>query len=151
MSIGFLTAWILKILSKKNKKMYKIEIGCMMMLPFITYLIAEMLNLSGIVAILFNGIAHSTYTKPNLRNFSKISINAIYEVVANLFENLVYIFLGFGYSAFYDLFIQMNFSMFFFLTFIVFLARFINIKLTSSLCNTNRTRHIIDTKKQVSF
>jgi hypothetical protein len=31
-----------------------------------------MLGLSGIVAILFNGIAHATYTKPNLNDWSKI-------------------------------------------------------------------------------
>ncbi len=31
-----------------------------------------MLGLSGIVSILFNGIAHATYTKPNLTEWSKI-------------------------------------------------------------------------------
>lgn len=36
-----------------------------------------MFGISGIVSILFNGIAHATYTKPNLTEWSKI-VNIIY-------------------------------------------------------------------------
>lgn len=148
-AMGFLTAWILKKVSKKTKSIEKIEIGCMALLPFICYLIAEMLKLSGIVALLFNGFAHSTYTKPNLRKFSQISINAIYEITAGLFENLVYIFLGFGFISFIELFKKMSVTFFIFLTLVVFTARAINIYCCSYLCNTNRIKHVIDKEKQV--
>lgn len=148
--MGFITAWILRILSLRTRKMEKIEIGCMALLPFICYLIAEMLNLSGIVALLFNGMAHSSYTKPNLKNFSKIAIKAIYEVLAGLFENLVYIFLGFGFSAFSHLFTKIHLSTYVFLSIVVLLARAIDIYLCSKLVNLNRNKHVIDKKKQVS-
>jgi sodium/hydrogen exchanger 8 len=149
-AMGFFTAWILKVLSKKTKKIEKIEIGSMALLPFICYLIAEMLGLSGIVALLFNGFANSTYTKPNLKNFSKIAVKAIYGTLSSLFEILVYIFLGIGFSAFSELFSKMEVSMFVFLTVVVLLARALNIFICCQICNINRKKHKIDKMKQVS-
>jgi NhaP-type Na+/H+ or K+/H+ antiporter len=71
-AIGYLTALSLRLLSKRVKNIERIEIGLMVLLPWVSYLAAQMLGLSGIVSILFNGIAHATYTKPNLTDWSKI-------------------------------------------------------------------------------
>lgn len=70
--IGYLTAVFLKMISGRVKNIEKIEIGLMVILPWVSYLTAQMLSLSGIVSLLFNGIAHATYTKPNLTDWSKI-------------------------------------------------------------------------------
>ena len=70
--IGFLTAVFLKMISGRVKNIEKIEIGLMVILPWVSYLTAQMFSLSGIVSLLFNGIAHATYTKPNLTDWSKI-------------------------------------------------------------------------------
>ncbi len=69
--IGYLTAVFLKNIGRV-KNIEKIEIGLMVILPWISYLTAQMLGLSGIMSLLFNGIAHATYTKPNLTDWSKI-------------------------------------------------------------------------------
>lgn len=147
--IGFVTAWSFKKLSEKSKQLEKIEIGCMTILPFVSYLTAEMLGFSGIVAILFNGIAHSTYTKPYLRAFSRIAIKGIYEMVAHLFETLAYIFLGLGFSSFSSLFKYISIGSVTLLSIIVFLARAINIILCSYLCNKSRTDNKLNQNKQV--
>lgn len=70
--IGYLTALFLRIISNKVKNIKKVEVSLMIILPWLSYLTAQMLGLSGIVSLLFNGIAHSTYTKPNLTDWSKI-------------------------------------------------------------------------------
>ncbi len=70
--IGYLTAVFLKMISGRVRNIEKIEIGLMVILPWVSYLTAQMLSLSGIVSLLFNGIAHASYTKPNLTDWSKI-------------------------------------------------------------------------------
>ena len=62
------------------KNIEKIEISLMVILPWVSYLGAQMLGLSGIVSLLFNGIAHATYTKPNLTDWSKI-VKKIYKIL----------------------------------------------------------------------
>jgi sodium/hydrogen exchanger 8 len=42
------------------------EVSMMLLCPYVSYLIAEGLELSGIVAILINGIFLSYYATPNL-------------------------------------------------------------------------------------
>ncbi len=70
---GYLTALILRIFSVKNvENMRHIEIGLVLIVPWISYLLASIFKLSAIVCILFNGLAQSTYTKPNLSEFSRI-------------------------------------------------------------------------------
>lgn len=73
--IGFITALTLRLISPRLKnKIESIEIGFMTILPWVSYLIAQMLSMSGIVAIMFNGLAHAIYTKPNLTPQANIVI-----------------------------------------------------------------------------
>lgn len=150
-SIGYVSAWAIKIMTKDSKSLEEIEIGCMVILPFVSYLISEMLGLSGIVSILFNGVAHSAYTKPYLKAFSKISIKSIYGVVTHLFESLAYIFIGIGFSSFSDLIRKMNFGTFIFMVLTVYMARAVNIIICSKLVNYTRTSSKLDLNKQVSI
>lgn len=147
--IGYLSAWAIKTMTKDSKSLEEIEIGCMVILPFVSYLISEMLGLSGIVSILFNGVAHSSYTKPYLKAFSKISIKSIYGVITHLFESLAYIFIGIGFSSFSDLIRKMSFGTFFFMAITVFLARALNVIICSKLVNYTRTISKLDKNKQV--
>jgi len=51
----------------KNESRLQSEVATMVMCPYISYLLAEGLELSGIVAILCNGIILSQYAVPNLK------------------------------------------------------------------------------------
>jgi NhaP-type Na+/H+ or K+/H+ antiporter len=55
---------------KKIQNIVSIEIGLVMTLPWVAYLIAQFAGLSGIVTILFNGLANAIYIKPNITSFS---------------------------------------------------------------------------------
>ena len=72
----------------------------MILCPWVSYLIAEGLELSGIVAILVNGIFLSYYATPNISNSSKKVLKMGYETLAYAAETLVFIFLGLGLFAF---------------------------------------------------
>lgn len=98
-TIGYLTALFLSLISGKVKNMHKVEIALMVILPWVSYLSAEvilinqlksfyliiiklkyikMLALSGIVSILFNGVAHATYTNRVISEWSKIVIKIFF-------------------------------------------------------------------------
>ena len=71
----------------------------MVMTPWVAYLLAEGLELSGIVAILVNGSFLATYAVPNLDKTGKHILSAIYETIAYGCETIVFIFLGIGLVA----------------------------------------------------
>lgn len=150
--LGYLTAFFIKKVSKKieNENIYHFEIGCMIILPFVSYLVAEIFNLSGIVALLFNGIAHSTYTKPFLSYNAGIAVKNTYQMVCGLFEILVYVFLGIGFSAFWDYFSELKIIEVILFIIIVIIGRCINIYISSMICNLSRDQNIINDKMQVS-
>jgi NhaP-type Na+/H+ or K+/H+ antiporter len=76
------------------------EASLMLLSPWVTYLIADGLGLSGIVAILTNGIFLNMYAIPNISRGSRKVLKIAYETVAYAAETLVFIFLGIGVFAF---------------------------------------------------
>lgn len=72
----------------------------MLMSPWVTYLITDGLGLSGIVAILTNGIFLNIYAIPNISRGSRKVLKIAYETIAYSAETLVFIFLGIGVFAF---------------------------------------------------
>mmetsp|Transcript_8287 Transcript_8287/g.7684 ORF Transcript_8287/g.7684 Transcript_8287/m.7684 type:complete len:85 (+) Transcript_8287:958-1212(+) len=80
--------------------MVNTEISMMLLCPWVAYLIAEGLELSGIVSILVNGIILSYYAEPNITIQSAKVLKAGYQAIAYAAETLVFIFLGMGLFAF---------------------------------------------------
>lgn len=72
-AIGFLSALLLKSLSKCfQETILYVEILILISVPWCSYLIGNLLGLSGILVIFFNGLAQAIYTKPNIHKGSKI-------------------------------------------------------------------------------
>lgn len=81
----------------------------MFIIPWVSYLIAEALEFSGIVSIIFCGISMARYAIPNLSksgrkvlikfNYNK-SISKIYHSLSFTFENLTFLFIGIGLIGF---------------------------------------------------
>ena len=76
------------------------EVAMMLLCPYVSYLIAEGLELSGIVSILINGIVLSYYATPNLSEYGRKVLGMSYETIAFSTETLVFLFLGMGMFAF---------------------------------------------------
>lgn len=98
--IGAVAALIIAYILKKGKKSKTIkmnnEISMMVLCPWVSYLIAEGLKLSGIVSILINGVFLAQYVSPNLSRTSKKVIKAGYETAAWGAEAIVFLFIGIG-------------------------------------------------------
>jgi NhaP-type Na+/H+ or K+/H+ antiporter len=111
----------------------------MLMCPYVSYLIAEGLELSGIVAILTNGIFLSYYAAPNISLSGRKVLKIGYETIAFTSETLVFVFLGMGMFAFSQPY--QDCSIWFILTTIVNLniARALNIFSVTWFVNKTRS------------
>ena len=71
-----------------------LEIIILAIFPYLAYMAADGLRLSGIVAILFCGIAMSRYTVYNLSPRSRETAFAFFKVLASCAETFVFIYMG---------------------------------------------------------
>jgi NhaP-type Na+/H+ or K+/H+ antiporter len=92
----------------KHTEMHKyptLETALLLLYAYASYLLAEGLALSGIVAILFCGIVMAHYTFNNLSTESKNLTTKMFEVLSTITETLVFAYLGlalFSFDSEYD-------------------------------------------------
>lgn len=109
------------------------------MSPWVCYLIADGLELSGIVAIMTNGVFLNYYAAPNLSRTSKEVAKVAIEAISYTAETVVFLFLGIGVFTF-----EAKYSEVSVLTIIlgiinVNFARFVNIWSVSKIVNRYRS------------
>jgi solute carrier family 9 (sodium/hydrogen exchanger), member 8 len=122
------------------------EIPLMIMCPWVSYLIAEGLELSGIVAIMVNGIFLSYYAQPNISLSSKRVLKTGYETLSHCAETLVFIFLGLGLTAFNHPYERMGWAMVPLTILNLSIARALNIGVVSYLVNKSRNHNKVTRK-----
>lgn len=115
------------------------QISLILMCPWICYLIADGLELSGIVAILTNGIVLNYYATPNISNASSKVIKIAVDTVAYVTETMVFLFLGIGFVAFEHPYKEMGFGTILMALVNLNLARLINIGIVTFFVNKSRT------------
>jgi len=101
-------------------------------------LIADGLELSGIVAILINGILLSYYATPNISRASRKVIKIAVDTVAYIAESMVFLFLGMGVFAFKHPFKE-NIGTLACTLVNLNIARFLNILIVTALVNKARS------------
>ena len=114
------------------------EITMMLLCPWVSYLIAEGLELSGIVSILTNGVFLSYYARPNISEPAKKVIAMGYETIAYCAETLVFLFLGIGIFAFKHPFKEMGWGLFLTTYLNLNLARILNVGTVVFIVNKTR-------------
>jgi sodium/hydrogen exchanger 8 len=97
------------------------------MSPWICYLIADGLELSGIVAILINGIFLNQYAEPNVNAASRKVIHTVVNSIAYTTETTVFLFLGIGVFAFEHKYEEMGVGTFVLTIFNLNIARALNV------------------------
>lgn len=110
----------------------------MLMCPWITYLVADGLELSGIVAILLNGIFLNYYATPNISRASRKVIKITVDTLAYISETTVFLFLGIGVFAFSHPF-EDNIGTMICTLINLNIARFLNILIVTWLVNKTRS------------
>jgi len=90
--MGLLTALVTKLTN--IKQFPQLETALFALMSYSTFLLAEIAQLTGIVAVLFCGIAQAQYTYMNLSDESKASTKQIFGLLNFLSENFIFIYLG---------------------------------------------------------
>lgn len=108
--------------------------------PWVCYLIADGLELSGIVAILTNGIFLNYYATPNLSRPSRHMIRLAVETLAYTTETMVFLFLGIGVFTFNHKYEMMGIGTLVFALINLNIARWLNISIVSYFANKSRSK-----------
>ena len=127
-----------------DQQNFNSEISMMIMCPWVSYLIADGLQLSGIVAILVNGVFLNIYASPNITRGSRKQLMIAYETIAYSAETMVFIFLGIGVFAFDHPTEKMTIWTLLLTIFNLLFARFLNVMIVSALTNYTRSKSLIN-------
>jgi len=111
----------------------------MILSPWICYLVADGLKLSGIVAIMTNGIFLNLYAAPNISRGSRRVLKITYETIAYSAETLVFVFLGIGVFAFDHPMKQIGVGTIILAIINLNIARLLNVLIVSKLVNCTRS------------
>ncbi len=76
------------------------EIIMLFMFSYCSYLLAEILSLTGIISIFFCGITMAHYAHGNLTKLTQKSLKVVLKMVCLVFEGLIFLYLGLGLLSF---------------------------------------------------
>ncbi|XP_038652711.1 sodium/hydrogen exchanger 3 isoform X2 [Scyliorhinus canicula] len=93
-AVGILFAFILSLITRFTKHVRVIEPGFVFIISYLSYLTAEMLSLSAILAITFCGICCQKYVKANLCEQSITTVRYAMKMLASGAETIIFMFLG---------------------------------------------------------
>lgn len=129
------------------------ETTTMILIPWISYLAGEALNLSGIVTILFCGIAMTKYALPNLSKAGRILTKKLYQALSSTSENLAFIFIGIGFFSYPHEWKKLGWIIFVMIFIIVTMARFGQVNLVTWIVNKFRPSNKIsrDSKMVMTY
>jgi len=89
---GAFAALLFKQIDMRQNRL--VEISVYVLLVYIPFLIAEILHLSGIVTILFTGVAANRYIVPNLSAITKVNSDMVFRLGAHIAETAIFLELG---------------------------------------------------------
>lgn len=95
--VGFVMAKILAFILTKVHNNTNVTVSFMLLMPFVTYLVAEHLHVSGVIAVVFLGLAIARFSKKifpeNLKNNSK----SLWDVIIFILNGLIFILIGLNF------------------------------------------------------
>ncbi|CAK9873587.1 unnamed protein product [Sphagnum jensenii] len=91
---AILSAVVLLLICCIGRSLQNLECCLVVLFPYFSYMLAEGLGLSGIVAILFCGILMKHYTFPNLSDSAQVFTAGFFQLISSVAETFVFIYMG---------------------------------------------------------
>jgi Na+/H+ antiporter len=96
--VGFVMAKILAfILSKVHKKNVEVTISFMLLMPFVTYLIAVDLEVSGVIAVVILGLTIARFSKKIFPESLKNQSRSLWDIIIFILNGLIFILIGLNF------------------------------------------------------
>ncbi|KAF5478998.1 hypothetical protein F2P56_005512 [Juglans regia] len=90
---GLVTSYVLKTLTFGRHSSVR-EIALMILMAYLSYILAELLQLSGILTVFFCGILMSHYAWHNLSENSRITTRHLFATMSFIAETFIFLFVG---------------------------------------------------------
>ncbi|KAJ7963707.1 Sodium/hydrogen exchanger [Quillaja saponaria] len=90
---GLLTAYVLKALCFGRHSSVR-EIALMILMAYLSYMLAELLELSGILTVFFSGILMSHYAWYNVTESSRITTRHVFATMSFIAETFIFLYVG---------------------------------------------------------
>ncbi len=95
--VGLVMGKILAVIIKKVQHDRLVTISFMMLMPFVTYLVAENLHVSGVIAVVILGLGISRLSNKIFPEDLKTQSRTIWELILFLLNGLIFILIGLQY------------------------------------------------------
>jgi Na+/H+ antiporter len=92
--VGFIMGKILALILRGVKNNNMVTISFMLLMPFVTYLIAENLHVSGVIAVVILGLSIAHYGNKVFPEQLKQQSKSIWDIIIFLLNGLIFIFIG---------------------------------------------------------
>ncbi|KAH9568904.1 hypothetical protein CY35_03G103400 [Sphagnum magellanicum] len=92
--VALICALLFKYAGLSVHNLQNLECCLVVLFPYFSYMLAEGLGLSGIVAILFCGILMKHYTFPNLSDSAQVFTAGFFQLISSVAETFVFIYMG---------------------------------------------------------
>jgi len=133
--MGFVTALLTKFTHIRAHPL--LESTLFVLMSYSTFLLAEVFELTGIVAVLFCGITQAHYTYNNLSKESKQSTKHFFDLLNFMAENFIFSYIGVSMFTFPKHHFDPVYICAAFVA--IFLGRFLNVYPLSAILNIGRT------------
>lgn len=95
--VGFVMAKILGFILTKVRKNINVTVSLMLLMPFVTYLIAEHLHVSGVIAVVCLGLGISRFSKKIFPETLKNNSKNLWDVIIFILNGLIFILIGLNF------------------------------------------------------
>ena len=92
--IGFAAGKILAFILQRVQKNNMVTFSFMLLMPFVTYLIAEELHVSGVIAVVILGLGISRFSKQIFPESIKQESRTIWDIIIFMLNGLIFILMG---------------------------------------------------------
>lgn len=97
--VGFIAGHILAFILKRVKNDALVTISFMMIMPFVTYLLAEELHVSGVIAVVVLGLGISRFSSAVFPQSLKKQSKTIWEIIIFLLNGLIFVLIGLPFPS----------------------------------------------------
>lgn len=95
--VGFVMGKILAFILTKVRNNINVTVSFMLLMPFVTYLVAEHLHVSGVIAVVFLGLAMARLSNKILPEKLRTNSKSLWDVIIFLLNGLIFILIGLNF------------------------------------------------------
>lgn len=92
--VGLVMGRVLSLILRRVRNNYPVTVSLMLLTPFITYVVAEAVHVSGIIAVVYLGLLIGRFGHQELPGHLKEQARSFWEIIVFLLNGLIFVLIG---------------------------------------------------------